>query len=254
MKRLIYSFLAALFTVLAPAMAHATALGDCRAQIKYGAPSHSGNLLCRLAYVLSYNTTHKTPDWVAYHLTEKQIHGNFLRTNDFRPDPELKHLNSASLRDYHRSGYIPGQMVPADDMKWNARGISESYLLSSVVPLKPAMANGIWQTLQQKIRDWVQARGELYIVAGPIYNGSPKTIGADRVAVPKACYEVVFDPVQVDAIAFIIPNRAENPQDLPKFITSVRTVEKRTGLDFLGRLNSNVKTLVASSVSPFWLH
>ena len=254
MKRLIYIFLTAFFALLTPAMAHASALGDCSQQIKYGAPSHDGHLLCRLAYVLSYNTAHRTPDWVAYHLTTKEIHGNFLRTKDFQPDPELSADDRAVISDYRGSGYVPGQLVPAKDMIWNARAIDESYLLSSVVPLNPGMAHGIWQTLQQKVRDWVQARGELYIVTGPIYDGSPKTIGANHLAVPTACYEVVFDPVQVSAIAFIIPNRTENPQNLPDFITSIRTVEKRTGLDFLPLLNDGVKMLVASNPSPFWLH
>ena len=254
MKRLIHPFLAILLTLMVPAMAHASALEDCRPQIKYGAPSNAGLLLCRLAYVLSYNTAHGTPDWVAYHLTEAEIHGNFLRTNDFRPDPELDRHHGAILADYQHSGYVPGQMVPADDMKWSARAMSESFLLSSAVPLVPGMEGGIWQTLQQNVRDWVRQRGDLYIVAGPIYDGTPKTIGANHVAVPTACYEVIFDPVRVDAIAFIIPNRTENPLDLPKFIVSVNTVEKRTGLRFLPLLNESVKVLVASIPSPFWLH
>jgi endonuclease G, mitochondrial len=254
MKRLIHLFPAILVTMLLPAMAHASALGDCSAQIKYGPPSNSGVMLCRLAYVLSYNTAHRTPDWVAYHLTAAEIHGNFLRTNDFRADPEIGQGNSVSVNDFQHDGYVPGQLVPPKDMIWNARAMNESYLLSSVVPIKAEVSRGIWQTLQQKVRDWVQARGELYIVTGPVYDSpTPKTIGADQVAVPSALFEVVFDPVQVDAIAFIIPNHAGISRNLPDYITSVNEVEKRTGLDFLSNLDDQVESLVESRVSPFWV-
>jgi len=252
MKRFIV--LLSLFALL-PLTAQASALGDCSAQIKYGAPSHSGQLLCRLAYVESYNTARKTPDWVAYRLTEPEIHGNFLRTHDFQADPEIAADNSARIVDFQHSGYVPGQMVPSKDMLWNARAMNESYLLSSVVPLNRGMAQGIWATLQQRVRDLVQARGELYIVTGPIYDRkTPKTIGPDHVAVPDACFEVIFDPVRVDAIAFIIPNRPEPSQDLPNFVTSVHAVEQRTGLDFMPKLDDAVESLVKSKVSPFWLH
>ncbi len=253
MKRVI--FLLSLLALLPPAAAQASALGDCNSQIKFGAPSNSGILLCRFAYAVSYNTAHKTPDWVAYHLTEPEIHGNVLRTRDYRTDPELGADDAAHVADFRHSGYVPGQLVPSRDMIWNARAVDESYLLSSVVPLNQGMATGIWAALQQKVRDLVQARGELYIVTGPIYDHkTPKTIGPDHVAVPDACFEVIFDPIHVDAIAFIIPNRPEPSQDLPKFITSVHAVEQRTGLDFMPKLDDPIESLVESRISPFWLH
>jgi len=254
MKRLAYLFLTMFLASLLPSMAHASALGDCNNQIKYGAPSNSGILLCRLAYVLSYNSAYKAPNWVGYHLTKAEIHGNFLRTHDFIPDPEISHNNQANVRDYHHDGYVPAQLVPAKDMIWSARAMNESYLLSSVVPMKRDVYRGMWEALQKRVRNWVESRGELYIVTGPVYDSpTPRTIGANHVAVPSAIFEVVFDPVQVDAIAFIIPNHAEHSKNLPNFITSVNEVEKRTGLNFLSNLDDQVETLVESKISPFWM-
>lgn len=253
MKRSFFPLI--LCTCLLPLTAYASSLGDCRNQVKYGAPSHSGQLLCRLAYAASYNVAHKTPDWVAYHLTEMEIHGNFLRTGDFRPDPEVKPSGSAHVADFRHHGVVPGQLVPSKDMVWSARAMAESYLLSSVVPMNAGMADSIWKSLQRKVREIVQTRGELYIVAGPIYDHpSPKTVGPDHVAVPDAFFEIVFDPVHVQAIAFIIPNRPEPAQNLPNFITSVQAVEKRTGMNFLSQLDDPVENLVESKASPFWLH
>jgi len=240
--------------LLLPAAALASPLDDCSAQIKYGAPSYGGVLLCRKGYVLSYNTAHKTADWVAYHLTREKMHGNIPRTNDFRPDPDLASDQQAELADYSHSGYTRGQMTPATSMRWSARAMSESFLLTNVAPQKKGMNKGIWKFLEQKVRDWVNSRGELYIVTGSIYkNRHPDSIGSDHVAVPDAFYKVVFDPVRVDAIAFIIPNRKEKSSDLPRFITSVDKVEKETGFDFLSNLDDDVESLIEARVDPFWI-
>lgn len=47
------------------------------------------------------------------------------------------------------------------------------------------MNQGIWKDLEEKVRRWALDRGELYIYTGPIYaNSAPKTIGANKIAVP----------------------------------------------------------------------
>jgi endonuclease G, mitochondrial len=180
--------------------------------------------------------------------------GTVPRSNDFRPDPDLAPDQQAQVSDYSHSGYIPGQLLPAASMRWSARAMSESFLLSNTAPRTDSMNNGIWNTLEQKVRDRVDSRGKLYVVSGNIYNSSnPKTIGPDHVAVPSAFYKVIFDPIQVDTIAFIIPNRKESPLDLPKFITSVNKVEQETGLDFLPNIDDPVESLIEARISPFWI-
>lgn len=250
MKRLALFAAYLLFSVAA----QASPLDDCSAQIKFGPPSYGGVLLCRLGYVLSYNTVHKTADWVAYHLTREQVGGNIPRTNDFRPDPDLAPDQQAEVADYAHSGYDRGQMAPAASMRWDTRAMSESFLLTNMAPRIPAMNDGIWKFLEQKVRDWVNSRGELYVVTGAIYDTpNPKTIGPNHVGVPTAFYKVVFDPIRVDAIAFIIPNRKEEATDLPKFITSVDKVEQVAGLDFLPELDDDVESLIEAGVDPFWI-
>lgn len=240
--------------ILISTSAQASAIESCHSQIPYGPPSYSGILLCRLGYIVSYNTAHKTADWVAYHLTREEMHGNIPRTNDYRPDPDLSPSQQVQVSDYSHSDYMPGQLVPAATMRWSVRAMSESFLLSNTAPRTKGMNNGIWKALEQKVRDWVDSRGELYVVTGNIYNSSnPKTIGPDHVAVPSAFYKVIFDPIQVEAIAFIIPNRNEDPLNLPKFITSVDKVEQATGLDFLPNIDDSVESLIETQRAPFWM-
>lgn len=57
--------------IACPLYSVAAPLDACQEHVKYGAPSLSGDLLCRLGYALSHNPDRKTPDWVAYHLTRE---------------------------------------------------------------------------------------------------------------------------------------------------------------------------------------
>jgi len=240
--------------LLFSSVAQASPLDDCHAQIKYGAPGQNGILLCREGYLLDYNASRKTADWVGYHLTRAKVHGSAKRSNDFRPDPDLTADQRSELADYRKSGYDRGHMAPAAAMRWSVKAMSESFLLSNMAPQVGAgMNRGIWKELEAKVRDWVDARGELYVVTGNIYaSASPKTIGPNHVAVPSACYKVIFDPVRVDAIAFIIPNSKQQNAELPKFVTSVREVERETGLNFLSSLDAGVADAIETRTSKLW--
>lgn len=61
--------------------------------------------------------------------------------------------------------------------------------------------------------------------------GTHATIG-NEVHVPTHFYKVVYDPVNQDAIAFLVPHRKISKSDLPAFIVGVDEVERRSGFDF----------------------
>lgn len=239
--------------LLVSTLANANPLDACREHVKYGAPSTQPVLLCRLAYVLSHNSSHKVPDWVAYRLTREQLlAGNVPRSDDFRPDVDLESGERSELKDYKNSGFDRGHMAPAGAMKWSERAMSESFLLSNMAPQVGAGFNrGIWKSLEEKVRVWAVARGELYVVTGPIYDSANlSTIGTNQVTVPTHFYKVIFDPVSVEAIAFILPNKSNPSSQLPTFIVSVDAVETKAGLDFLAALEDGVEQLIEAKVQP----
>lgn len=196
----------------------------------------------------AHNPERKTPDWVAEHLTRERANTAAPRSDDFRADPDLAPGKRAELSDYKGSGFDRGHMAPAANMRWHKDAMSESFFLSNMAPqIGPGMNRGIWAALEERVRAWAVTRGEVYIFTGPIYvpAGAPaKTIGGNRVAVPSHFYKIVFDPVRVEAIVFILPNESLKTKDLPKFIVSVRDVEQVTGLNFLSNINEHVQELV----------
>lgn len=223
-------------------------LDNCQEYVRYGAPSDKGDLLCRTGYALAHNPEHKTPDWVAERLTREKATAARARSNDFRPDPDLAPGQRAELSDYQNSGYDRGHMAPAGDMRWDQNAMSESFYLSNMSPqIGPGMNRGIWKDLEEKVRTWAIKRGELYIYTGPVYKDAPKkTIGANHVAVPTHFYKIVFDPVRVEVIAFLLPNRTLKTRDLSRYLVSVDEVETQTGLDFLSNIDKPIQKLVES--------
>ena len=232
----------------APSSSTAQGLADCEGHFRYGVPGDAPTLLCRLGYALSHDDTRKVPRWVAYHLTKEHMSGTERRSNDFRPDPDLEPGERAELADYAGSGYDRGHMAPAGAMKWSRVAMSESFLLSNMAPqIGIGFNRHIWKSLETKVRAWTKSRGELYVVTGPVFSTTAsKVIGQGNVAVPTQFFKVIFDPVRVEAIAFVLPHEKLPTKDLPNYLATVDEVEALTGLDFLSRLDDEVEKVVES--------
>jgi endonuclease G len=232
------------------ASAHADSpIERCSEYAKYGIPGSNGTLLCRKGYLLAHDPNRKGPIWVAERLTREKVGVSLDRSNDFRPDPDVEVWERAEISDYKGSGYDRGHMAPAGNMRWNEQAMSESFFLSNIVPQTgPGMNRGIWKILEEKVRLWALSRGEVYIYTGPIYGGAElPTIGANRVTVPTHLYKIIYDPVAVDAIAFIMPNIKLKSSDMPVYIVTIREVEEKTGLNFLSRLKEQVQEVLEST-------
>ncbi|RII26343.1 MAG: DNA/RNA non-specific endonuclease [Geobacter sp.] len=232
--------------VFAASVVFASSIEGCTEYSKIGLPGNQGELLCRKGYLLAHDSNRKTPIWVIEHLTADKANGTILRNNKFKPDPDLDEGKRAELDDYRRSGYDKGHMAPAADMRWDKQAMEECFYLSNMVPqVGVGMNQGIWKDLEEYVRDWAIARGEVYIFTGPIYDGGvKKTVGPGKVAVPTHLYKIVYDPYKTEAIAFIMSNQKIDSAEMPNYIVTIRDIEKKTGLDFLSNLDKDVQDVI----------
>ena len=247
----------ALVLFLYPAL---TLAASCNEFLKYGNPSdtpqHASDhlvLLCRTGYALAHSPDCKEPVCVAEHLLASRPK-KVKRSDDFRPDTDLKEGERSELSDYAGCGYDRGHMAPAEDMSWDATAMSQSFLLSNMSPQVGVGFNQqIWKTLEMKVRSWAKVRGELYIFTGPIYasNDIKRTHDdAKGVCIPTHYYKIIYDPKRFEAIAFVLPNAKLVTKDLPTYITSIDQVEELTGLDFLSKLKKEIQKTIETKVQP----
>ncbi|MBC8472238.1 MAG: DNA/RNA non-specific endonuclease [Planctomycetes bacterium] len=207
-------------------------------------------------YVLGHDGRLKIPVWVQYELGRGDLTGTAARKDDFRADASIPFRYRAELDDYEDSGFDRGHMAPAGDMNRSEKVMSESFLLSNMAPqVGEGFNQNIWRDLETAVRGWVQERGRLTIITGPIFavensRVSYGVIGRNNVAVPTHFYKIVVDnndPDNVQALAFMMPNRALSGENYADYLTTIDAIETAAGIDFLSALPAAVQHTVESN-------
>ena len=139
----------------------------------------------------------------------------------------------ATNADYTRSGFDKGHMAPAADMKWSPIVMKESFYFSNMCPQHPQLNRRRWKDLEEKIRDWAIADSAIIIICGPIVEKNAKTIGRNKIAIPKQFFKVILSPFAkpMRAIGFIF-NNAQATDPLSTYAVTVDSIEKLTNMDF----------------------
>lgn len=213
-------------------------------------------ILPKTGFTISFNPETRQPNYVAWELLGSETEGGQERTDLFSPDPAAK--ESATPDDYRYSGYDRGHMAPAGDMKWNARAMEESFLMTNICPQDAALNRGAWKKLEEKCRAKALADSAVIVVCGPIFDTpQPRMrIGNSGVAVPDRFFKVILSPYTdpVQAIGFIMPND-EVKGGMQPCAVSVDEVERITGYDFFSALPDSIENAAEASCNfNRWSH
>ena len=224
-------------------------------------------LMAKPQYVLSYNNSLGTPNWVSWHLNSSWL-GTTPRSNDFRPDPALPSgWLQVTPADYEETGFDKGHMCNAEDRSRDAVSDAGTFLMDNMVPQSPKNNEHTWEGLEAYCRTLAKQGDELYIVSGPAGRGGEGSKGKmttiasksdpahRQIAVPASVWKVVLVlpkgqttaqgvAAGAKAIAVIMPNNQELSLNWQDYIVSVNDVENLTGLKFF----SNVAPAVAAGL------
>jgi endonuclease G len=239
-----FLILASSFGVYAADQVPPRPVSQCAAQVPFGQPTiKTGDILiCRTAYLLSYNPKYKTPDWVAWTLTPEHAIGCVPRTNAFAADQSLG-STSSKPSDYVGSGYDQGHLANDADMSWDLAVEKESFYMSNMSPQLPSVNRGVWKNLESAGRAWVYSSKQAHtIIAGNI--GGSKTIGANRVVVPDALFKIIINDITKKSYAFYFPHKDGLVSDFVTYQVTVADIEKATDLIFPVPDSKNVKNTV----------
>ena len=217
----------------------------------------------REGYVTAQDVRLKIPLWVQYELSRDDLDGPADREGkDFSADTSIPGGARAERSDYRNSGYDQGHMAPAADMVRSWSAMDESFLLSNAAPQVGVGFNRrIWLSLERAVRGWVEQRGDLTIITGPVFEVAGDSvrydvIGESHVAVPTHFYKIVVDANDSEnsqALAFVMPNRNLGDDEINGYLSSIDQIESLTGLDFLSGLPVDVQNLIESQpASQIW--
>jgi endonuclease G len=226
-------------------------------------PSNKDHFLSvKHQYVLSYSGTRRTPNWVSWELNTTWL-GSVPRQDDFRPDDTFPPgFPQALLADYLNSGYDRGHMCPSADRTATLIDNENTFYLTNMVPQADNVNGGPWAQLESYARSLATSGKEIFEIAGGIYAGAPKTVGADAVAVPSSTFKVVVvldTPGQTAAnvttstrvISVIMPNdnaAVAKSADWHTFRVKAADIESQTGLRLLSDVAEPVRTTLENRI------
>lgn len=220
-------------------------------EIPHGVRPNS-QLVRHANFTLLYNKKTCEPFWVAWQLTNVETNGDFQRSNDFEPDPDISEPYQVISKDYSHSGYDRGHMASAADMKFSAQAMTECFYMSNMCPQLHNLNAHSWERVEKACRRWAKQEGSVYVACGPIFRTKKYNyIGQyHQIAVPDAFFKVVLSlqKGKEKAIGFVM-NNSNDDQPMKDAAMSVDDVEKLTGFDFFASLPDNLEKRVESNYS-----
>ena len=150
-------------------------------------PTSNGQIIKHDYYTLSFLDDYKQSEWTFYLSTKTNLINIVERDNQFRKDPLLK-SKSASNGDYLKTGYDKGHLIPSNDLCFSLQSMAESFYFTNISPQVPNFNRGVWESLEEQVRVWVNQKDSLYIITGPIFLNIQGYIGQNQIAVPGYFY------------------------------------------------------------------
>ncbi len=254
-------------------------LGTYGANDEFGRPTAAGTspidfLIARPQYVLSYNQTRGTPNWVSYELDARHMVSGQDRCNCFSADPNLPVSAQILTSDYTTGGFDRGHMTRSFDRTVANVDNASTFYLTNIVPQMADLNQGVWASFENALGDSARLGGRaVYIITGPLYaaGATPRWLrNLNKVQIPDSTWKVAFigpyttgnpftrgninswaDLSNTTVLAVNMPNISGIRNDpWQNYLTTVDKIEASTGYDMLSRLQDSYQTAVEAGDRP----
>lgn len=230
--------------------------GTITAQNKVNVPAGiQQTVIHHEGYTVSFNEDARIPNYVSYILSPSDVttEGVSRAGEEFLPDPQIP--GCPETREYSRTGYDRGHMMPAADCKTSEVRMRESFYLSNVCPQDHALNEGSWCDLEKQVRFWCKHyyKTDLYVVCGPLWDDKCGRT-TSGIAIPCAFWKVLcrYDnrTRQWTAAAFLFPNDDSERPYVTRQV-SVDVIEDLTGFDFFSEVEDRQEAAMERAVATW---
>ncbi len=227
-------------------------------------------LIVKPQYVLSYNESIQSANWVAWHLSS-DWKGSATRQNLFKSDPDLPaSFFRVTTSTYTGTNFDRGHLCPSDDRDGTQADNDATFYLSNIIPQNPTLNRQTWAYLEDYTRTLIAQGNECYIIAGGQGTGGQNGVSGDNayygaldaghVRIPEFCWKAILVlPVgQNDLprivtnsrlIGVIMPNdKSAVAQPWHYYRVKVRDIETLTGFNFFSRLPQTTQDAIENRV------
>jgi|GEM_PF-2165990 endonuclease G len=214
-------------------------------------------------YAVGYDEALLAPLWSAYYCPP-DVRFKSSERSPFAPDLRLPEAFRLVTKDFNNTPgatkYDRGHMAPnsAIATRYGEKAQKETFLLTNIVPQRSELNQTFWRYLEKKISDvWAPQMKGVWVVVGPVFGKNPRRMNG-RAAIADAFYCIVLDRDEATgnlrALALLVPQQEKGNLPLAPFETSIREIERRTGLDFFSALPDTVEVPLEerAKADAFW--
>lgn len=184
--------------------------------------------------------------WMAYPLCSMYTNKTVSRTDAWAYDPILGPEYSSAPFGGYGGSYARGHQVPSADRLCSYNANVQTFYGSNMTPQLNAHNEGIWQTLESKVRTLANTSDTTYVVTGCVVDGSTTfTQDSDgkKMTVPVGYYKVLLRYSKSStistwaAMAFYTEHKSySGSTSLRSLAMSVDELEEMLGMDFFVNL------------------
>ena len=199
-------------------------------------------------YSFGWSQKDRVALWVAYPLCKFYTNGSAGRTNAWALDPLLGDNSAAPFGGYC-GDYARGHQLPSADRQCCYDANAQTFYGTNMTPQLNAHNEGIWSSLENKVRNIANSSDTTYVVTGVVVSASgkkEKDSYGNSVTVPDAYFKVLLRYSksstlgQWNAAAFYLEHRSYSGNISKEHSMSVDELEKKTGFDFFVNLPAKV--------------
>ncbi len=217
-------------------------------------------LLKRQGYWVGYSPTLKHPVWAAYAVPVKKLLAKAPERPAFRQDAQVK--DSPTPEQYTSSGYDRGHFAPNHVIatRYGRAAQVETFLMTNIVPQRPALNRGPWMRLEQTIANELSAIGDtIWVIVCAVPKAEKQMLkgkkGKTKIRIPEGFCMVLASVHEghLRTLGFYMPQTSEESKHERYCIRSIREIEDLTGLDFFSHLRRNQQdALEKPEANRFW--
>lgn len=204
---------------------------------------HPVVVLTNIGYLSGYCEARRNPAWVGFSISSLTVGSTARRLTKFLTDART--TSRVTHQDYSNTGFDRGHMAPnyAIGTRYGHEAQRETFLMSNIAPQAPDLNRLWWRALEEKeANDFAVRLERVWVICGPVFSGDRRKLPSG-VDMPTAFYRIILDEEagQPRVLAFLVPQTVTGHEPLAQFLTSVRQIERETGLDFFAGLPQQVQ-------------
>jgi endonuclease G len=227
----------------------------------YGYYSHSFSMKNEIYrnYSFAWSQKDLVSVWIAYPLNKTYTNKAVDRTDAWSYDPILGPELSSAPFSYYAGDYARGHQLPSGDRLCCREANEQTFYGTNIIPQINEHNEGIWQNIENRVRDVANASDTTYVVTGCVVEGSDvltEDSDGKTITVPVALFKAVLRYKSGDSAgtwtgaAFYTEhkNYGAAGTDIKAVSMTIDELEKKTGLDFFVNLPDKIGADEAAAV------